>query len=66
MVKSKSPYYNNKLEESVWMYTTMSRAGAIQLAKTMQKKFNCKILEQPMQREDGCWVIMFTNPLLKN
>jgi hypothetical protein len=62
---NKSPYYDNSLDEEIWMYTCMSRPGAMGLAKTMQAKFGCTILEQPMEREDGCWVIMFTNPFLE-
>jgi hypothetical protein len=32
------------------------------MAKTLVKKLGVKILEQPMERDDELWVIMFTNP----
>jgi len=60
-----SPYYNNDMNDAVWLYTSFSRAGAVQIAKTMRDKFGCVLLEQPMEREDGMWITMFTNPFLR-
>ncbi len=57
-----SPYYVNSDDEPVWMYTARTRAGAYQMARTLQKHLGVKILEEPMERDDELWVIMFTNP----
>lgn len=61
-----TPYYNNDADEPIWMYTSMSRAGAVQIAKTMRDKLGCTILEQPILRDDEVWVVMFTNPWMKS
>ena len=57
-----SPYYVNDENEPVWMYTARTQMGAVHMAKTLVKKLGVKILEQPMERDDELWVIMFTNP----
>lgn len=58
--------YNNKREDPIWCYSTFTRSGAITLAKTMQSKFGCEVFEQPILRDDSMWVIMFSNPLMKD
>lgn len=63
--RMQSPYYDNDMDEPVWLYTSMSRSGAIQMAKTLIAKMGVTVLEQPMQRDDGLWVIMFTNPFMR-
>jgi len=57
--------YNNKRDDPIWCYSAFSKIGAITLAKTMQNKFGCTLFEQPILRDDGMWVIMFSNPLMK-
>jgi len=57
--------YNNKREDPIWCYSTFTRSGAIGLANLMKEKFGCKLFEQPILRDDGMWMIMFSNPLMK-
>jgi len=58
--------HNNKMDDPIWCYSAFSKIGAITLAKTMQSKFGCEVFEQPILRDDSMWVIMFSNPLIKN
>lgn len=55
-------YYDNDLNDDVWLYTAFTEMGAKASARTMRDKFGCQILEMPFLRDDGVWVFMFSNP----
>jgi len=54
----------NSKDDPIWTYETMTYNGAVTLAKTVRDKMGCKLLEKPIQRDDGMWVIMFSNPFM--
>lgn len=58
-------YYDNDLNDPIWLYTARTKAGAYRHAKTLKEKLGVTILEHPMERHDELWVIMFTNPFMK-
>lgn len=59
-----SQYFNNDPKEEVWCYTALTESGARQMLHTIRKVLGCEVLEKPILRDDGIYVIMFTNPLL--
>jgi len=59
-----SHYYNNDVAEEVWCYTALSESGANQMFLTMKKVLGWEVLEKPILRDDGLYIIMFRNPLL--
>jgi len=61
-----SPYYVNREDEAVWCFTAMSKGGAYVIAKRYRDKMGSEIVEEPMQREDEVWVVMVSNPFMKD
>ena len=60
-----SPYYVNGEDEPIWCFTAFTKGGAWVLARVYRNKIGAEIVEEPMQRDDGLWVFMVTNPFLK-
>ena len=59
-----SPYYDNDMNEPIWCFTAFTKGGAWVLAKTYRDKIGSSIVEEPMERDDGLWVFMVSNPFL--
>ena len=59
-----SHYYNNGLKDEVWCYTALTDSGARQMMHTIRNALKSEVLEKPILRDDGIYVIMFRNPLL--
>lgn len=55
----------NKDDQKIWKYNTMTRNGAHSLAKIMRDMFGCKIISEPTKNKQELWEFKFTNPLLK-
>lgn len=54
----------NREDEPVWCFTAFTKGGAYVLAKRYRDKVGCEIVEEPMERDDGVWVFMVTNPFM--
>lgn len=61
-----SPYYVNSEDEAVWCITAFTKGGAWVLAKRYRDKLGSTILEEPMERDDSMWVVMVSNPFMKD
>ena len=59
-----SHYYNNDVAEEVWCYTALTESGARQMMYSIRNALKSEVLEKPILRDDGIYVIMFRNPLL--
>lgn len=57
-----SPYYENDMNEPIWCFTAFTKGGAWVLAKRYRDKIGSTIIEEPMERDDGLWVFMVSNP----
>jgi hypothetical protein len=53
------------MDEPIWLFTAFTRGGAFVLAKRYRDKLGCEIIEEPMERDDGMWVFMVSNPFMK-
>ena len=49
-------------EELVLCFTAFTKRGAYVIAKHYREKLGAQILEEPMERDDGMWVFMVSNP----
>jgi hypothetical protein len=59
-----STYYENDMDELIWTFTAFTKGGAWVLAKRYRDKIGSTIIEEPMEREDGLWVFMVSNPFM--
>lgn len=55
----------NRDDEPVWCFSAFTKGGAYVLAKRYRDKLGAEIIEEPMERDDGMWVFMVSNPFLK-
>lgn len=56
----------NKAEDRIWIYECLSYSGAVSMAKVVRDKWKCELFEKPIEKDNGKWVVMFSNPLLIN
>ena len=57
--------FENKKDDPIWIYTTLTESGARNMVKTMQK-INWKVIELPIEMDHGLWSVMFENPFYGN
>jgi 3-deoxy-D-manno-octulosonic-acid transferase len=53
--------FENGKNNPIWIYTVLTESGARNMVKTMQK-INWKVVELPIEMENGLWAVMFENP----
>jgi hypothetical protein len=53
--------FENGKDNPIWIYTVLTESGARNMVKTMQK-INWKVIELPIEMENGLWAVMFENP----
>ena len=59
-------FYVNSMDEPIWLFTAFTKGGAWVLMKRYRDKAGCEIIEEPMERDDGMWVFMVTNPFMQH
>lgn len=59
-------FYVNSMDEPIWCFTAFTKGGAYVLMKRYRDKVGSEIVEEPMERDDGVWVFMVTNPFMKD
>lgn len=55
-------YDNDIKRDPLLLYSAFTEHGARNIAKVLASKLSMELLDGPMQREDGLWIIMVTNP----
>lgn len=60
-----SPYYVNSEDDPIWCVSAFTKAGAWVLVRTYCKKMGCTLVEEPMERDDGMWMFMVSNPFME-
>jgi hypothetical protein len=57
--------FENDKDNPIWIYTVLTESGARNMVKTLQK-INWKVIELPIEMENGLWAVMFENPFYGN